>query len=96
MFNTNSLDFFFNFILSLKIEGSFCLIASIVITFMALSMLRVNQWRAKWENKLKEATENYLQKHERGNKWALIILPFTVVCREGVETFVFMAGVSIV
>ncbi|CAB4398299.1 iron permease FTR1 [Rhizophagus irregularis] len=75
-------------------EGSFCLIASIVITFMALSMLRVNQWRAKWENKLKEATENYLQKHERGNKWALIILPFTVVCREGVETFVFMAGIG--
>jgi high-affinity iron transporter len=75
-------------------EGSFCLIASVVITIMALSMLRVKQWRAKWEHKLKDATENYLQKHEQGNKWALIFLPFTVVCREALETFVFIGGIG--
>ncbi|GES98674.1 plasma membrane iron permease [Rhizophagus clarus] len=76
-------------------EGSFCLIASIIITVMALSMLKVNQWRAKWENKLKDATENYLQKHERGNRFALVFLPFTVVCREAVETFVFIGGIGL-
>jgi high-affinity iron transporter len=63
---------------------------------MAIGMLKVNQWRAKWENKLKDATESYLQKHERGNKWALIFLPFTVVCREAVESIVFIAGVNII
>jgi len=75
-------------------EGAFCLIASVCISIMAISMLRVNQWRAKWENKLKEATEKYLEKHERGNKWALVFLPFTVVCREAVETFVFIGGIG--
>lgn len=75
-------------------EGAFCLIASVVISIMALSMLKVNQWRAKWENKLKDATENYLQKHRQGNKWALVLLPFTVVCREAVETFVFIGGIG--
>jgi len=75
-------------------EGSFSLIASVVITFMALSMTRVQQWRKKWERKLEEAIESYLQKHKTGNKWALILLPFTVVCREAVETFVFIGGIG--
>lgn len=75
-------------------EGAFCLIASVVITVMALSMLRVQQWRTKWEDKLKDATEQYLQKHNQGNKWALTILSFTVVCRETVESIVFIAGIG--
>jgi len=75
-------------------EGSFSLIASVVITAMSLSMVRVQQWRSKWENKLRDATEQYLEKHERGNKWALILLPFSVVLREGVESIVFMAGIG--
>jgi len=75
-------------------EGSFSLIASVVITLMSLSMVRVQQWRSKWENKLRDATEQYLERHERGNKWALILLPFTVVLREGVESIVFMAGIG--
>jgi len=75
-------------------EGAFSLIASVVITAMALSMVRVQQWRTKWENKLREATEQYLRKHERGNKLALILLPFTVVLREAVESIVFIAGIG--
>ncbi len=61
---------------------------------MSLSMVRVQQWRAKWEGKLANATESYLNKHQKGNKWALILLPFTVVCRESLESVVFIAGVS--
>lgn len=75
-------------------EGSFALIASVVITMMALGMTRVQQWRRKWEKKLEQATESYLDKHKTGNKWALILLPFTVVCREAVETFVFIGGIG--
>uniref|UniRef100_A0A1D1YTA5 Plasma membrane iron permease n=1 Tax=Anthurium amnicola TaxID=1678845 RepID=A0A1D1YTA5_9ARAE len=75
-------------------EGAFCLIASVVITIMALSMLRVQHWKNKWENKLKNATEQYLEEHQRGKKWALIFLSFTVVCRETVESFVFIAGIG--
>ncbi|CAG8752805.1 6634_t:CDS:2, partial [Racocetra persica] len=75
-------------------EGSFALLASIVITFMSLSMIRVQQWKLKWENKLQGATESYLARHEKGNKWALILLPFTVICREALESIVFIAGIG--
>ncbi|CAG8795029.1 17110_t:CDS:2 [Cetraspora pellucida] len=75
-------------------EGTFSLIATIVITIMSLSMLRVQQWKKKWENKLQGATELYLERHNKGNKWALILLPFTVICREALESIVFIAGVG--
>jgi high-affinity iron transporter len=70
------------------------LIAAIVTYVMAFGMIRVKQWKEKWEGKLKDATEKYLDRHKKGEKWALIILAFTVVVREGLEAFVFIAGVS--
>ncbi|CAI2166122.1 17736_t:CDS:2 [Funneliformis geosporum] len=76
-------------------EGTFSLIATIVITSIALSMIQVQQWRIKWEGRLKHATEQYLKRHERGNKWALVLLPFSVICRETVESIVFIAGVGL-
>ncbi|CAG8597732.1 8288_t:CDS:2 [Ambispora gerdemannii] len=75
-------------------EGVFSLLASIVITLMALSMVRVAQWKKKWETKLREATENHLDKHKSGQKWALFLLPFTVVTREALESVVFIAGIG--
>ncbi|CAI2172540.1 13890_t:CDS:2 [Funneliformis geosporum] len=76
-------------------EGSFALVASVVITIMALSMVRIQQWKNKWEGKLANAAEEYLNRHKNGNKWALILLPFTAVCRESLETLVFIAGVGL-
>ncbi|CAG8656499.1 24508_t:CDS:2 [Cetraspora pellucida] len=75
-------------------EGSFALIATIVITIMSLGMIRFQQWRKKWETKLQGKTELYLERHNKGNKWALILLPFTVICREALEAIVFIAGVG--
>ncbi|KAG9285455.1 hypothetical protein G9A89_010930 [Geosiphon pyriformis] len=75
-------------------EGIFSLIASIIITIMAFGMLRVKHWKLKWENKLRNATENHLNKQKKGEKWALFILPFTVVCREALESIVFIAGIG--
>ncbi|CAG8455878.1 265_t:CDS:2, partial [Diversispora eburnea] len=75
-------------------EGAFCLIASVIITIMSLSMVRISTWKAKWEGKLQDATELYLQKHKKGNRWALIILPFTVVLRESLESIVFIGGIG--
>ncbi|CAG8614929.1 14123_t:CDS:2, partial [Funneliformis mosseae] len=76
-------------------EGTFSLIATIVLTLVALSMVQVQQWRIKWEGRLKHATEQYLKRHEQGNRWALILLPFSVICRETVESIVFIAGVGL-
>ncbi|CAG8529931.1 6447_t:CDS:2 [Paraglomus occultum] len=75
-------------------EGVFSLFAAIVTFVMAFGMVKVNQWKTKWEGKLKEATEKHLDKHKNGEKWALIILAFTVVAKEGLEAFVFIAGIG--
>ncbi|CAG8586972.1 2767_t:CDS:2 [Paraglomus occultum] len=75
-------------------EGVFSLLAAIVTLIMSFGMIRVKQWKTKWEGKLKDATERYLDRHKKGEKWALIVLPFTVVAREGLESFVFIAGIG--
>ncbi|CAG8448604.1 3934_t:CDS:2 [Scutellospora calospora] len=75
-------------------KGSLSLVASIIITLMSLSLIRVQQWKTKWENKLQKLTEQYLERNEKGNKWALILLPFTVICREALEAVIFIAGVG--
>src|SRR5437016_2889215 len=76
------------------VEGSFALVASVVITFMAINMIKVQEWRDKWEKKLEESTEDQLNKHKKGSRWALILLSFSVVCRESLETLLFIGGVS--
>ncbi|CAG8663916.1 8346_t:CDS:2, partial [Paraglomus occultum] len=75
-------------------EGVFSLLAAIVTLIMGLGMIRVSQWKSKWEGKLKEATEKYLARHSQGEKWAMLLLSFSVVAREGLESFVFIAGGS--
>ncbi|CAG8738940.1 iron permease FTR1 family-domain-containing protein [Gigaspora rosea] len=75
-------------------EGAFSLIATVVITLMALTMIRVQHWKTKWENKLQSATNAYLERHNKGSKWALILLPFTVILREALESIVFIAGIG--
>jgi len=75
-------------------EGVFSLLAAIVTLLMGLGMIRVGQWKSKWEGKLKEATERYLARHSQGEKWAMLLLSFSVVAREGLESFVFIAGIG--
>ncbi|MCO5573176.1 hypothetical protein L7F22_026942 [Adiantum nelumboides] len=75
-------------------EGIFGLIAVVLITLMAFSMIRVDTWRAKWEKKLTKVTVEALNKEgdleRKRNKYALFLIPFTVVLREGVEAVIFL------
>ncbi|MCO5554575.1 hypothetical protein L7F22_008105 [Adiantum nelumboides] len=77
-------------------EGIFGLIAVVLITLMAFSMIRVDTWRAKWERKLTKVTVEALNKEDdlerKRNKYALFLIPFTVVLREAV---VFLGGVGL-
>lgn len=82
-------------------EGIFCLIATIMITFMGLAMLRINKMRERWRVKLAQA----LVKSKDGNKrfgighytkkYAMFVLPFITVLREGLEAVVFVGGVGL-
>ncbi|KNE60202.1 FTR1 family protein [Allomyces macrogynus ATCC 38327] len=74
-------------------EAVFQLIAVVLITVMAFTMVQVEHWQAKWERKLRQATSDALESVER-KKWAMILLPFTVILREGLEAIVLLGGTA--
>ncbi|KAK6197996.1 plasma membrane iron permease [Scheffersomyces amazonensis] len=83
-------------------EGIFCIIATVLITFMGLAMLRVNKMKEKWRIKLAKAlTKTPANKKDRfkigylAKKYAMFILPFITTLREGLEAVVFVGGVGL-
>ena len=85
-------------------EGVFGLIASIIITIMGIGLLRVSKLQDKWRVKIAQA----LEKHHSGQglgvrsrfkiwcqKYAMFLLPFVTVLREGLEAVVFIGGVGL-
>lgn len=76
--------------------GCFSLLAVVMITVMGLAMLRTTQIQEKWKTKLAKAMDS---ENERGlgnnsRRYALFILPFITVLREGLEAIVFIGGVT--
>ncbi|EGP90546.1 unnamed protein product [Zymoseptoria tritici ST99CH_1A5] len=85
-------------------EGVFSLIACIIITIMGIGFLRVSKLQEKWRVKISQA----LEKHHAGQglgmrsrfklwceKYAMFLLPFITVLREGLEAVVFIGGVGL-
>ena len=86
-------------------EGVFSLLAAIVITVMAMTMLRMERAQERWERKLHAVAQASIQtaatctshgpKRARfAARYALALLAFTVVVREGLETIVFLGGIG--
>ncbi|OTA91693.1 hypothetical protein M434DRAFT_338941 [Hypoxylon sp. CO27-5] len=83
-------------------EGAFALVASIIISIVGAALLRVGKMQEKWRVKLAKAMEApLLTKNNRSGwfkhfaeKYAMFVLPFITVLREGIEAIVFVAGVS--
>jgi high-affinity iron transporter len=83
-------------------EGSFALLASIIITIMGAALLRISKMQEKWRVKLAKAMEAKAvtggSSGGRFKRWcekyAMFILPLVTVLREGIEAVVFIAGVS--
>ena len=84
-------------------EGAFALIATVIISLMGAALLRVSKLQDKWRVKLAKAME---AKHVTGGtrairlkrwaeKYAMFMLPFITVLREGLEAVVFVGGVSV-
>ncbi|XP_024359159.1 high affinity iron permease 1 [Physcomitrium patens] len=83
-------------------EGILGLIAVVLITLMAFSMVRVDTWRAKWEKKLTKVTEDTLEEQQAGigvqrrrSRYALVLLPLSIVLREGCEAVIFLGGIGL-
>ncbi|KAI5209403.1 plasma membrane iron permease [Aureobasidium subglaciale] len=84
-------------------EGVFGLIASIIISIMGAALLRVSKLQTKWRVKLAKALEEKDQHKGKATtrfkrfaeKYAMFMLPFITVMREGLEAVVFIGGVSL-
>jgi high-affinity iron transporter len=85
-------------------EGSFSLVATLVISILGAALLRVSKMQEKWRVKLAKALEDKpvtsggagkLHAFKRWcEKYAMFMLPFITVLREGLEAIIFIAGVS--
>lgn len=73
-------------------EGSFCLLACILISIMGLAILRTSQLESKWSKKL---TKIMKDPNRKKGRYAMFLLPFITVLREGLEAVVFVGGVSL-
>ena len=85
-------------------EGVFCLVATIIITIMGAALLRVSKMQDKWRVKLAKALEASHGTKRRARsqrfklwceKYAMFLLPFITVLREGLEAIVFIGGVGL-
>ena len=83
-------------------EGIFCIIATVMITIMGVAMLRINKMQQKWRVKLAQALlktpERKMDRWKIGylsKKYAMFLLPFITVLREGLEAVVFVGGVGL-
>jgi high-affinity iron transporter len=77
-------------------EGTFSLVATILITIMGAALLRVSKMREKWQAKLEKEYQTQGQWYKRlfGGKYIMFWIPFVTVLREGIEALVFICGVS--
>ncbi|KAI9797330.1 MAG: hypothetical protein M1833_005509 [Piccolia ochrophora] len=84
-------------------EGVFALVASIIISLMGAALLRISKLQDKWRVKLARALEaSPTTKGSAGNrikrwceKYAMFLLPFITVLREGLEAVIFIGGVAV-
>lgn len=82
-------------------EGAFSILASVIISFMGIKMLRVNKMQQKWKHKLGCIIRDskYLDVANDKSSWseknAMFILPFVTTLREGLEAIVFVGGIGI-
>ena len=73
-------------------EGAFAILASVIITLMGAALLRISKLQDKWRvkiSKVLEKKDSKLPVRGRMKQWtekyAMFILPFVTVLREGIE-----------
>ncbi|KAJ5424104.1 hypothetical protein N7491_009320 [Penicillium cf. griseofulvum] len=84
-------------------EGVLGIVAAIIITIMGAALLRVSKLQDKWRVKLAKALQQEHDPNEtkkgRVKRWlekyAMFILPFITVLREGLEAVVYVGGVGL-
>jgi high-affinity iron transporter len=73
-------------------EGVVTMVACVMLTSVSFALLRMLSMQKKWEERLTVSTQK--QDLMGTNKYALAILSFSAVFREGVETVILITGIS--
>ncbi|TFK41496.1 Ftr1 protein [Crucibulum laeve] len=77
-------------------EGSFELVACLMIFVMGVTMLKMDRAKVKWRLKLlKDFEGKTTGGAAKASKWTLFTLPLITVLREGLEAVIFVGGVSL-
>ncbi|KAL6449627.1 FTH1 Iron transporter FTH1 [Candida maltosa Xu316] len=82
-------------------EGTFSILASIIISVMGIKILRVNKMQEKWKLKLGKILQasgylnNPQNKKSFDKKYNMFILPFITTLREGLEAIAVIGGIGI-
>ncbi|EDZ72522.1 YER145Cp-like protein [Saccharomyces cerevisiae AWRI1631] len=78
------------------------MIATIMISMMGIPMLRMNKMQSKWRVKIARSLveiphrkRDYFKIGFLSRRYAMFLLPFITVLREGLEAVVFVAGAGI-
>lgn len=77
---------------SLIFKGCICWIAAFLITIVSFAMLKFYNLERKWKRKLTSAVER--QNHARSYRWSMFLLAGSATLREGIESVLFLTGVS--
>lgn len=75
-------------------EGFLMLFATIIITVLAMSMLKINKFQEMWEAKLRTSLAKAEGQGTSLHRSTMFWIPFISVLREGLETVIFLAGVG--
>lgn len=73
-------------------KGCICWVASFLITIVAFAMLKFYNLERKWKQKLQDAV--YRDKQVKSYKWSMFFLAGSATFREGIESVLFLTGVS--
>lgn len=84
-------------------EGILAIISSLIISIMGGALLRVSKMQDKWKVKLAKALKHKANpgQLQQGRiktwmeKYAMFVLPFITVLREGLEAVVYVGGVGL-
>lgn len=84
-----------------KWEGSFAIVATVIISVVGAALLRVSKMQEKWRVKLANHVENgplpgygWQAFKVWCARYVMFAVPFLTILREGLEAIIFIAGVS--
>ncbi|KAL4423883.1 hypothetical protein ABPG75_001184 [Micractinium tetrahymenae] len=75
-------------------KGVVSWIASLLITVVAFHMLKFYNVERKWRRKLEGALDADREKAARSYRWSILLLALSATLREGIESVLFLTGVS--